>query len=103
MQQPRTSGVHALGYLILMGRGFAYAHKVGSRPYGQPAGDHFRDSTPRPQTVGFSRNVQQVNPIGGEPVVPESVKCSSLTRSGAPCKGRPVTGSDLCVFHTPKE
>ena len=99
MQQPCTAGLHALGYLILMGRGFAYAHKVGSRPYGQPAGDHYRESTPRPQTVGPSRNVQQVDPIGGEPVVPESVRCSSLTRDGAPCKGRPVGDGDLCVFH----
>ena len=103
MQQPRTPGVHALGYLILMGRGFANAYKAGSRPYGRPAGDNFRDSTPRPQTVGFSRNVQQVNPISSEPVVPESVKCSSLTRDGAPCKGRPVGDGDLCVFHLPKE
>jgi len=100
VQQPRTSGLHALGYLILMGRGFAYAYKAGSRPYGQPAGDKFRDSTPRPQTVGFSRNVQRVNPISSEPVVPEVVKCGSLTRAGVPCKGRPVAGSELCVFHT---
>ena len=85
-----------------MGRGFADAHKVGSRPYGQPAGDNFRDSTPRPQAVGFSRNVQRVNPMRSESVVPEVVKCSSLTRDGAPCEGRPVTGSDLCVFHTSK-
>jgi hypothetical protein len=85
-----------------MGRGFADAHKVGSRPYGQPAGDNFRDSTPRPQAVGFSRNVQRINPMRSESVVPEVVKCSSLTRDGAPCKGRPVTGSDLCVFHTSK-
>jgi len=82
-----------------MGRGFAYAHKAGQRPYGQPAGDKFRDSTPRPQTVGYSRNVQRVNPVGGAPVVSESVKCSALTRSGDPCKGHPPAGSDLCVFH----
>jgi hypothetical protein len=99
MQQPRTTGFHVRGYLILMGREFANVYKVGSRPYGQPAGGNFRDSTPRPQTVGFSRNIQQVNPIGGEPVVPESVKCSSLTRDGVPCKGRPVGDGDLCVFH----
>jgi len=80
-----------------MGRGFAYAHKVGTRPYGEPSGDHYRESTPRPQTVGPSRNVQRVNPVS-EPV-PEVSKCSALTRSGAPCKGRPVAGSDLCVFH----
>ena len=50
--------------------------------------------------MGFSRNVQQVNSMNSDSVVPEVVKCSSLTRDGAPCKGRPVTGSDLCVFHT---
>ena len=85
-----------------MGRGFAYAHKAGQRPYGQPA-DGFRDASPRPQTVGPSRNIQRVQRIDFAPVVPEVIKCSSLTRDGAPCKGRPVTGSDLCVFHTPKE
>jgi len=34
---------------------------------------------------------------------PEVSKCSSLTRDGAPCKGRPVGDGDLCVFHLPKE
>ena len=81
-----------------MGRGFAYAHKAGQRPYGQPA-DSFRDVSPRPQTVGPSRNIQRVQRINPAPDVPEVSKCSALTRSGAPCKGRPVTGSDLCVFH----
>jgi len=86
-----------------MGRAFADAYKAGQRPYGQPSGDHYRDSTPRPQTVGPSRNVARVNPIAPTETVPEVSKCSSLTRSGDPCKGRPPAGSDLCVFHTPKE
>jgi hypothetical protein len=85
-----------------MGRNFAYAHKSGSRPYGQPGDDrNFRDSTPRPQTVGTSRNVTRVNPTSVfEPIkVPEVYKCSALTRSGNPCKGRPVAGGDLCAAH----
>ena len=85
-----------------MGRGFAYAHKAGQRPYGQPA-DGYRAASPRPQTVGPSRNVQRVQRIATSVPAPEVIMCSSLTRDGAPCKGRPVTGSDLCVFHTPKE
>jgi hypothetical protein len=85
-----------------MGRGFAYAHKAGQRPYGQPA-DGYRDASPRPQTVGSSRNVQRVQRIATSVPAPEVIMCSALTRSGAPCKGRPVTGSDLCVFHTEKE
>jgi len=85
-----------------MGRGFAYAHKAGQRPYGQPA-DGYRDASPRPQTVGPSRNVQRVQRIATSVSAPEVIMCSSLTRDGAPCKGRPVTGSDLCVFHTSKE
>ena len=85
-----------------MGRGFAYAHKAGQRPYGQPA-DGYRDASPRPQTVGPSRNVQRVQRIATSVSAPEVIMCSSLTRDGAPCKGRPVTGSELCVFHTSKE
>jgi len=82
-----------------MGRGFADAYKVGVRPYGQPSGDHYRESTPRPQTVGPSRNVHQIAPIADPNLVPAAPKCSALTRSGDPCKGHPPAGSDLCVFH----
>ena len=81
-----------------MGRGFAYAHKAGQRPYGQPA-DGFRDSSPQPQTVGYGRNIERVQRIAQSVPVPEASKCSSLTRDGAPCKGRPVGDGDLCVFH----
>ena len=85
-----------------MGRSFANAYKSGSRPAGQPGSNKsFRDSTPRPQGVGPSRNVHQVAPTSVEVVkpYPETPKCSSITRSGAPCKGRPASGSDLCNFH----
>ena len=85
-----------------MGRASANAYKSGSRPYGQPAiSTAFRDSTPRPQGVGPSRNVHQVaniNAVSPE-VSPEVSKCKSLTRSGEACKGRPPAGSDLCNFH----
>ena len=83
-----------------MGRGYADAHKAGSRPYGQPK-DNFRDSSPRPQGVGPSRNIRQVantTALAAKPSL-ETPKCKSLTRSGEPCKGRPASGNDLCSFH----
>ena len=85
-----------------MGRGFANAYKSGSRPYGEPSANKpFRDSTPRPQGVGPSRNVQEVArfSVATADSSPETPRCSSLTRSGDPCKGRPASGSDLCNFH----
>jgi len=82
-----------------MGRGFADAYKTGQRPYGQPTGDNYQESSPRPQSVGQNRNVARVDPIYPEKPVPEVSKCLSLTRSGAPCKGRPAAGSDHCNFH----
>ncbi len=87
-----------------MGRGYAYAHKAGSRPYGQPK-ENFRESTPRPEGVGPSRNVRQVmdtSVMEAEPT-PTVSTCKSLTRSGEACKGRPPAGSDLCTFHTNRE
>ena len=86
-----------------MGRAFAYAYKTGQRPYGQPAGENFRDSTPRPTGISQSRNVHQVNSVDSTPAVPTDTLCVSLTRSGMPCKGHPVAGTDSCIFHTPKE
>ena len=82
-----------------MARGYAYAHKAGSRPYGQPK-DNFRESTPRPEGVEPSRNVRQVMDTSVMQAEPTLVsKCSALTRSGEACKGRPPVGSDLCNFH----
>ena len=38
-----------------------YTYKKGVRPAGQPkAGTNFRDASPRPQTVGPSRNIHRV-------------------------------------------
>jgi len=84
-----------------MGRGIAYAYKSGSRPYGQPGGDkNFRDASPRPEAVGKGRNVARLPEMKKQaPILEEASKCSALTRSGDPCKGRPVMGGDLCVFH----
>ena len=87
-----------------MGRGYAYAHKAGSRPYGQPK-ENFRESTPRPEAVGPSRNVRQVmdtSVMQAEPATSVS-KCKALTRKGEACKGRPPAGSDLCTFHVERE
>mgnify|MGYP003116239576 CR=1 FL=1 len=85
-----------------MGRSSANAYKTGARPYGQPsASKSFRDSSPRPQGVGPSRNVQRIPSMNTATVEPspETPRCSSLTRKGDPCKGRPPAGSDLCNFH----
>jgi len=83
-----------------MGRGYAYAHKSGSRPYGQPK-DNFRESSPRPEGVGPSRRIRQVPDTSVMQAQPNPAvsKCSALTRSGEACKGRPPAGSDLCNFH----
>lgn len=81
-----------------MGREYAYAYKSGSRPYGQPK-ENFVESTPRPEGVGLKRNVRQVMDTSVNVASPEVSKCSALTRSGDPCKGRPPAGSDLCNFH----
>ena len=49
-----------------------YTYKKGVRPAGQPkAGTNFRDASPRPQTVGPSRNIHRVadtSPIQKAPV-----------------------------------
>ena len=84
-----------------MGRELAYAYKSGARPYGQPSGDrNFRDASPRPEAVGPGRNVTRLPDMPKEaPAFEEASKCSALTRSGDPCKGRPAMGGDLCVFH----
>jgi hypothetical protein len=81
-----------------MGREYAYAYKSNARPYGQPK-DNFHESTPRPESVGLNRNVRQVMDTSVNVASPEVTKCSSLTRKGDPCKGRPPAGGDLCNFH----
>ena len=81
-----------------MGREYAYAYKSNARPYGQPK-ENFIESTPRPVGVGLKRNVRQVMDTSVNVASPEVTKCSALTRSGDPCKGRPASGSALCNFH----
>ena len=86
-----------------MGRELAYAYKSGARPAGEPSGKRaFHDASPRPQAVGTQRNVSRVpdTSVKKQELASEKVsKCSALTRSGDPCKGRPASGSDLCTFH----
>ena len=69
-----------------MGRGYAYAHKAGSRPYGQPK-ENFRESTPRPESVGPSRNVRQV--------MDTSVMQAEPNAKHSPAVGKPVKGDPL--------
>jgi len=55
-----------------MARYEQYTYKKGVRPAGEPSADtNFRDSSPRPQTVGQSRNIHRVadtSPIQKAPV-----------------------------------
>ena len=79
----------------------AAGYKSGMRPYGQPA-DGFRNATPRPQTVGYTRDVTRVANTSThtiQPVEPKPVLCAATKKNGDPCKGRPVGDSDLCSFH----
>ena len=77
------------------------AYKSGMRPYGEPASG-FRDATPRPQTVGYSRQVTQVANTSThtiEPVEPKPVLCTATKKDGESCRGRPVGNSEHCSFH----
>jgi hypothetical protein len=77
------------------------AYKSGMRPYGQPA-TGFRNATPRPQTVGYSRKVTQVANTSTHTIQPVEAKptlCAATKKNGEPCKGRPVGDSEHCSFH----
>ena len=53
-----------------------HAYKKGGRPAGEPrAGTNFRDASPRPQTVGPSRNIHRV--AGTSPIQKAPVKTST--------------------------
>jgi hypothetical protein len=82
-----------------MGRAPAAAYSNRMRPYGQPA-SNFRESTPRPQTVGADRRVHQVMDTSTHVAEPQPSVCAALKKNGEPCKGRPKVGSEYCVFHS---
>jgi len=84
-----------------MARGFAYAYKQGQRPANTPAGN-YKTLNPEGHPVGRDRRIHRVNPTPTHepPVAAPSSNCAATTKSGNPCKGRPVGDTDTCVFHT---
>ena len=86
-----------------MARGFAYAYKQGQRPAGEPAGN-YKTLNPASPPSGQGSRIQRVNPTPTHepPGAAPSVTCVATTKSGDPCKGRPVGDTDSCVFHTTK-
>ena len=65
-----------------MGYERQYAYKKGASPYGEPsAGTNFRDASPRPQTVGTSRNIHRVADTTVRPVAPVKTPTKKVTKS----------------------
>ena len=63
-----------------MGYERADAYKKGASPYGEPsAGTNFRDASPRPQTVGTSRNIHRVADTTVRPVAPVKTPTEKVT------------------------
>lgn len=81
----RTNRTHQLSY------------SKGARLYGDP-GDGSKEVVSRVDRPSGNRNVQAIEPM--TQIIETLVGCSSTTKSGDPCKGRPVGDTDRCVFHT---
>lgn len=80
---PRT---HALAY----GQNAVLA----GTQHGVPAGAY------SPNQASGSILVAGIGEWAEEPIKEGTFGCSATTKSGNPCKARPLTGSDLCVGHT---
>lgn len=78
-----------------MGRELAIGYGKNVRPSGQAREDVSAD-VQVPSYVGV-RNVQAMQPVFT--AVDEPTACSATKKNGDPCKGRPLEGSSLCVFH----
>jgi|SaaInl4_135m_RNA_FD_contig_81_401043_length_2727_multi_4_in_0_out_0_2 hypothetical protein len=83
-----------------MARDFAISYGSNARPAGQPAGN-VREVRPERHAVGRDRNVSRINPTPTHD--PRGSKCLSMIRDGSPCQAPPKGGTDLCVFHTPRD
>ena len=66
------------------------AGSTGARP-GHYAPGQAQDARPIPGVTNF---------VEESPVSLATAFCSATTRAGAPCKARPVHGSDICIGHT---
>lgn len=83
-----------------MARGLAISHSSNARPAGQPAAN-YREVTPERHAVARDRNIRRINPTPvAEPVPDASTVCTATKANGDPCRARPVTDTDLCIFHT---
>ena len=79
-----------------MGRELAIGYGTNVRPAGQP-NDGIAADVKVPQFMA-GRNVQPMAAVfTGEDKTPSV--CSAVKKNGDPCKGRPLEGSSLCVFH----
>ena len=66
------------------------AGSTGARPWHYAPGEA-DGARPIPGVTNF---------VEESPVSPATAFCSATTRAGAPCKARPVHGSDICIGHT---
>lgn len=78
-----------------MGRELAIGYGTNVRPAGQPNDDIAADVKVPSYMAG--RNVQPMAAVFTG--VEEPTGCSAKKKNGDPCKGRPLEGSSLCVFH----
>lgn len=77
-----------------MGRQLA----VGYGRNAVPLGTHHPGTEADEHVLQYTngRNVQQVVSCAPEP---QSERCSATKKDGEACKGRPVEGATVCVFH----
>jgi hypothetical protein len=78
-----------------MGRELAVGYGKNVRPYGSPRDGIEADVKVSNYVAG--RNVQEMQAVFT--AVDEPQSCSATKKNGDPCKGRPLEGSSLCVFH----
>lgn len=82
-----------------MARDFAISYGTNTRPAATPPGN-VRQVRPEKHAVGRDRNVSRINPTPTRE--PRGSKCVSTIRDGSPCQAPPKSGTELCVFHTPR-
>lgn len=78
-----------------MGRELAIGYGANVRPAGQPR-DGIQADVKVPDFMA-GRNVQRMQPV--VTAVDEPTQCSETKKDGNPCKGRPLSGMTVCVFH----
>lgn len=78
-----------------MGRELAIGYGTNVRPAGQPHDGISADVKVPSYMAG--RNVQPMEPVFTG--VEEPKICSVTKKNGDACKGRPLEGSSVCVFH----